>query len=102
MPSIDITAPKASNAVNCPFDVQGPYDLKDTNETAANVQVVVNHPNGNKYPFGPQAPNNSAAYDITCNNVPSSNGKLASVTATLLAASNNGVLATSTTQVVIL
>jgi hypothetical protein len=86
MPSININAPQAGDPVKSPFDVQGPYSLKGSEETTANVKVVVSHPNGQDYTFGPQAPNDPATYDITCNNVPSSNGQPASVTASLFGA----------------
>ena len=96
MPSIDISAPTAGASVNCPFDVQGPYDPTGSQETAVKVQVVVNHPNGKNYPFGPfgpKAPNGPDTYDIACNNIPSSNGMLATVTASLLGADDNAELA---------
>jgi RNA polymerase sigma factor (sigma-70 family) len=38
MPSIDISAPTGPS-VNCPFDVQGPYDPTGSKETAVKVQV---------------------------------------------------------------
>jgi hypothetical protein len=103
MPSIDISAP-TDPSVNCPFDVQGPYDPTGSKETAVQVQVVVSHPNGKDYafgPFGPKAANGPDAYDITCDNIPSSDGKLASLTASLLGADDNKELAAQTTQVAI-
>ena len=101
MPSIDINAPQGGGTVTSPFDVQGPYSLVDSKETEANVKVVVSHPNGQDYPFGPQAPGGATAYDVTCNNIPSSNGDPATVTASLLKKSDNSELASQTTQVVI-
>ncbi len=86
MPSINISAPTGGASVNCPFDVQGPYDLTGSKETTANVEVVVSHPNGQNYPFGPQVPNDPAAYDITCKDIPSSDGKPANLTASLFGA----------------
>ena len=101
MPSIDIGAPQGGDTVTAPFDVQGLYSLDGSKETEANVKVVVSHPNGQDYPFGPQAPGGPATYDVTCNNIPSSNGDPATLTASLLKKSDNSELASQTTQVVI-
>jgi len=96
MPSIDISAPTGNAPVNCPFDVQGPYDPTGSKETAVKVQVLVSHPNGKNYPFGPFGPkaaNGPDAYDVTCDNIPSSDGKPATMTASLLGADDNAELA---------
>src|SRR5262249_13178165 len=96
MPSIDISAPTGGAPVNCPFDAQGPYDPTGSPEKAVKVRVVVSHPNGKDYPFGPFGPkaaNGPDAYGITCDHIPSSDGKPATLTASLLGADDNAVLA---------